>query len=166
MNGLSINNLFPTSKVEHSNQPISVSSLYGASEHTPKLDQLSNSRQIANNFDLNKLLTAKQNKQDKAVSHYKKRFNMILNRIGSAHSFQKSSIICDVPDRVFRCVGYTAQGCIEFIENRLRRLYMDTLQLNDKSIFISWANIDENKQYAEDDRDNTSKDSRDNGYNF
>lgn len=150
MNGININNLFPTANSSSStNRPIDVSSLYSSDKSVPEITH--SSYKTVNCFDLNKMLEANQIKKDNAVAYYKKRFNMILNKIGNAHSFHKHSIICEVPNTVFRCPGYDPAECIEYVEDRLRRMYMDTLKMGSRSVFISWMNIEENKRLKEEE---------------
>lgn len=160
MNGININNLFPSlNGASTTNHPIDIRTLYSSSRQTPST--IENSYKQVNSFDLHKMLETPKIKQEQANAFYKKRFDMILNKIGNAHNFNMTSIICDVPPIVFRCPMYNPQACLDYIEDRLRKLYMDTLILGDRSVFISWVNIEENEKLQNDD----NQDNQDNRHN-
>ena len=70
---------------------------------------------------------------------------MCLNKIDLANSIHKIDIIYEIPASVYRCVEYESVECLAYLEERLRKLYMDTLILSGTSIFISWSNVEGNK---------------------
>ena len=40
---------------------------------------------------------------------------------------------------------YYPHNCLQYIEKKLRKLYIDTLIITKNHIFISWLNVDRNK---------------------
>ena len=97
-------------------------------------------------FSINNLINRREEKKKAVEEEYKKIFNDCLDTIDSIDNLDKTDLIYDIPSNVFRCSDYDPKTCMERLQVNLRRLYMDTLVLTDKSIFISWFNIKKNKQ--------------------
>lgn len=145
MDRINIGNLFPESSNGSSNKPLDIKSLYNPDFNKNKFGQEEKIKQV--DFDLSKLINKKKDREKRAVLEYKKKFNMILNKIDISHGLDKTDLIYTVDIQVFKCPEYNSMKCLEFIEEKLRKMYMDTLILSDnKSIFISWLNIEDNKE--------------------
>ncbi len=140
MDKISIDNLFPSSNKDN-NKPLDVTSLYN--NH--------NRRKNEDTFSVDSLINDWEKKKRKVTENYKKRYYMVLRKIKEINKINNTTeIIYDVPEVVYGCREYDPYKCLEYIETRLRNLhYMDTLKLSNKSIFISWKNIEENRKNKE-----------------
>ena len=149
MDRINISNLFPAAVDNNSisNKPLDIHSIINSTK--------SNKANILvpvikkSNFNLNKIINKKSNRQKLAVLEYKKIFNLVLNKITIADDTNNTSIIYEVTDAIFSCPEYKSLECLNYIENRLRKMYMDTFKISEKSIFICWKNIEENKKQAD-----------------
>ncbi len=138
MDKINIDNLFSTDS--NKKNPLDVYSLYNHYE-----------RKVSNNikFNIDKLINAKEEKKRKVFQHYRKIYNVCLNKIDIANSIRKTDIIYDVPLYIYRCEEYNIVECLEYLEEKLRDIYMDTLIVPPSSIFISWTNIEDNKNNSD-----------------
>lgn len=135
MEHINIDNLFlPNNKDKH--EPLDVYSLFNTKE---------NKTHSKINFSIEKLMKSNEKNKKKTLQQYQKIYNLCLNKIDMANIHKMTDIIYNVPKAVFRYPLYDPLECLNYIENNLRALYMDTLILSNSSIFISWANIKENK---------------------
>ena len=135
MDKINLNNLFPGS-VNRSRKPLNVYSLYN------------NKKSITENnidFNINNFIAKKEEKKKKLEEIYKKVFRMCLKKINTANKIDQVDIIYDVPDNIFRNPDYDTYECLQFLQKRLRKLFLDALILSNKSIFISWINIESNR---------------------
>ena len=145
MDKLSINNLFPPSSNKNNNnnhnEPLNVNSIYNQNMH-----KKSNKIQ----FSIDGLLSRKEERKRKMIESYRKIYGILLNKISNVNKINDTTeIIYDVPEAIFGCKDYTSTECLRYVENKLRNVYhMDTLKLSDKSIFISWKYIEENRKKA------------------
>jgi len=143
MNRININNLFPSSTTSitgNSYKPLDINSLFHPEEQ--RFDSKVN-------FSIEKLINVREEKKNKIRKKYKKIFTLCLNKITVVNNLNKTDIIYDIPDAIFRCPDYNQLDCMDFLQSRLRRLYMDTLTLSNRSIFISWLNIEDNRNMGE-----------------
>jgi hypothetical protein len=139
MDRININNLFSTNRIATEEIPLDVNSLY--------VNDLPTTKKI--DFSIDNLLSHKKEKKKKVKEYYKKIYNIILKKIQCVNKINDTTdIIYDVPELIFGLKEYNHIECIDYIQTNLRNLYhMDTLKLsNNKSIFISWKNIEENRQ--------------------
>jgi len=132
MDRISINNLFPSS---NDFKPLDVYSLYHTKEQrtTNKI-----------NFNIDRLIKLREERKNKIFIQYDKIFNMCLNKINSANNLNKTEIIYDVPDAIYGHVDYNRINCLEYIEQKLKDMCLDTLVLNNKTIYVSWLNLSTN----------------------
>jgi hypothetical protein len=128
MDNININNLFPLSNSRSSvDKPLDVTSLY--------------------NFDRPQNIELEANvKEKKRIIHnrYRKITDMCLNKIKSANKINKTDIVFNIPLTVFGCHEYNSDECLDYMEYKLRKLYMDTYILSKTAIFVSWLNIENN----------------------
>lgn len=134
MDRININNIFHCKATEH-DKPLDVYSLYHPEENK------------INNQDINIEVLIKQQKERKTkiVEKYQKLFEVCLKKIHQENKKNKTDYIFNIPTIIFRCIDYEPEDCLEFIENKLRNNYFDTLILNKTCIFISWIKIEENR---------------------
>lgn len=136
MNNININNLF---SVSSSNKILDVHSLY-----YPK-DNISNT-QTKMDFSVDNLINEREERKKKVIEQYKKLFYLCLKKIKMANKLNKTDIIFDIPDAIFMFPEYSIIDCMKYINEKLQKLYMETLILSDKTIFITWKDIDKNKK--------------------
>lgn len=139
MERLNINNMFPESKIRE-DKPLDVRSLYYSTEKR-------RSKKVE--FKVEDITKRWEEKRKKVVQQYKKVYNMCLNAIKNSNKMNKFDIVYEVPIAVYMCPDYSSVECLEYIEEKLKKLYLDTLIINHFSIFISWVNIKENKEAAD-----------------
>jgi cytidylate kinase len=125
---INIDNLF----CKTDNKPLDVYSLYNVEENRVK-------NKIK--FSIDKLINAKEEKKKKLYQQYKKIYNICLNKIDLANSVGKTEMIYDVPIYIHKCDNYTPAECLEYIEDKLKELNIDTLVLSHSALFICWINI-------------------------
>ncbi len=146
MNNINIDNLFPK-RGKTLNRPIDVNNMYYP---------VKNKKKGYIEFNVDQLLYEQDEKKQKIKNEYKSVFNLCLKKIKTANKLNKRDIIYDVPETVLMCPGYNSLDCLLFIEDRLRKLYIDTLIMSLNQIFISWNNVRNNKKENIDKKKNDS----------
>lgn len=138
MDKININNLFPA-KNKNNNGTLNVTTLY----QTNKSDKTSPIK-----LSIDELINERDIKKNKAVVYYEKTYNMALKKIKDINRINSTTdIIYDVVEAKYGCREYDPLECLNYIEERLRgTYYMDTLKLSNKSLFISWKNIEDNRK--------------------
>lgn len=142
MDRINIDNLFPSAK-QKGRSPLDVYSLYH-----PKEAQ----REEENQFSIENLIQFREDKKKKAVVHYERIYTMCLNRIAYVNNMSKTDMVYHIPLAIYRCPEYDANECLKILETRLRAQYLDTLILNQNSLFISWLNVAQNRKMAREER--------------
>lgn len=73
---------------------------------------------------------------------------MCLKKITLANNLNKLEVVYEVPDAVYGYFDYNSDQCLQYIDEKLQQLQLDTLILNSKVIYINWQNLSEkvNKQ--------------------
>ncbi|QKF93940.1 hypothetical protein QKU48_gp0482 [Fadolivirus algeromassiliense] len=135
MDKISINNLFPSTSSDF--QPLDVNTLYNPQENKIK-------NKI--NFNIDRLIKLREERKQKIFVQYEKIFNMCLNKINLANNLNKTEIIYEVPEAAYGYFDYSSQDCLNYIEERLKNMDLDTLLLDPKTIYVSWLNLEENKK--------------------
>ena len=135
MDRININNLFVSSNIDK--KPLDVYSLYN-----PKDNKIKNNIK----FNVDKLLNVQDEQKKKVRDSYKKIYNICLNKIDTANSMRKTDIIFEIPRSIFRIPDYDPFKCVDYIENKLRDMDIDTLRVSNFFIFISWLNIKDNRK--------------------
>lgn len=98
-----------------------------------------------NKFNSDNLIKAKNVKKEKLIDTYLIYYNRCTERIESANSKDKMDIFFDIPEVIPECPNYNSFECLLFIEKKLRSQKLDTFIMNNKTIFITWKYIEENK---------------------
>jgi len=138
MDKISINNLFPAS---HDFQPLDVNNLYNTSDQKIK-------NKI--NFNIDKLVKLREERKRKILIQYEKVFNMCLKKINLANNMNKTEIVYDVPEAIYGHFDYVVIDCLEYINSKLKIMDLDTILLSEKSIYISWLYLEENRNRIKD----------------
>ena len=129
MDRISINNLFPSS---NNFQPLDVNSLYNVNEQRTK-------NKIT--FNIDKLVSLREERKKKVFVQYEKIFNMCLNKINLANGLNKNELVYYVPEAVYGYFDYNSINCLEYIEDKLRKMKLETLILDNTSLYVSWENL-------------------------
>lgn len=129
MDRISINNLFPSN---NDFKPLDVNSLYNPQE-----------KHVRNkiNFNIDRLVNLREERKKKVLIQYERIFNMCLNKINLANNLNKVEIVYDVPEAIYGSFDYNSNDCLEYIDDKLKKLKLDTLILDNKSIYVSWENL-------------------------
>ena len=142
MDKISINNLFPAS---HDFQPLDVNNLYNTNEQKVK-------NKI--NFNIDKLVKLREERKKKILVQYEKVFNMCLSKINLANNLNKTEIVYDVPEAIYGHFDYVIGDCIEYVHEKLKNMDLDTIILNEKSLYISWLYLEENRNKIKNKNEN------------
>jgi len=141
MDRISISNLFPSNQ---DFKPLDVYSLYNTNERKTR-------NKI--NININRLVNLREERKKKILKEYDKIFNICLNKINLANELNKTEFIYEVPEGVFGYYDYNTLDCLKYIEDKLRKnIHVDTVILNNKSIYVSWLNIKDNMKDAKHSR--------------
>ena len=133
-NSININNIFSTNK--NNVRPLDVHSLYSQDENNTK-------NKI--DFSVENLSIQRQEKRNKLIQKYKKILSLCLTKINSVNKNNKTDMIYTVPLVIFGYQDYNSVECLNYLEAKLRYLHMDTLIVSKTEIFVSWLNVDKNK---------------------
>lgn len=133
MDKICISNLFPTT---YKNEPFNVNTLFNLNDNSLQTNKL--------NFNIKKLITLREERKKKIFVYYDKIFSCCLNKIEMANNMNKTEILYEVPNAIYGSFDYNVHDCIHFINNKLREMKLDTLIINDKTLYVSWINLEEN----------------------
>lgn len=97
-------------------------------------------------FNINKLIKVRKQKRKKLLENYVKLYNDCLINIESVNDINKTDLYFNVPEKLIDCPDYNSNDCIEYIENKLREQFIDTLKINDNTIFVSWLYVELNME--------------------
>ena len=140
-NKISLEKLFDCKT--NSNQKMSVMSLAGKEEEQ---------------FDIKKLLEVKNKGRKDLLDEFIRQHKSCLRKIELANSIGKYDIVFVVAKYVTNLPQYNARDCLIFISNKLNSVYIDTLFINETTMFITWKFIELNIQNADDDMASNNSD--------
>lgn len=135
MDRISVNSLFPSN---YKSEQLNTNNMFNLREIQDK-NKL--------NFNIEKLIKLRENRKKKIFIHYEKIFNLCLNKIDLANNMNKTETIYEVPNGIYGSFDYKPFDCLEFIEEKLKKMHLDILILNEKTIYISWINLEENIKF-------------------
>ena len=95
---------------------------------------------------IDNLVKERKNRRRKLLTEYDKLFERCFERILIADKMNKTDICFDMPEHILGCNEYILSESMEFLENKLRSLDIDTLRISNNSLFISWLYIELNKE--------------------
>jgi hypothetical protein len=98
---------------------------------------------------IDNLLKERKNRRKRLLTEYDKLFELCFQRILTADKMNITEICFDIPSHILGCNEYIVSECIDFLENKLRSLDIDTLRITNNSLFISWLFIELNKEMRE-----------------
>ncbi len=156
MNNISINNIFSPGSGGNEFRPLDVNNLSGemsgvgeSSDAYSALPGLAGIKfpgdeKHHKGFNLERLIHLREERRVKILAQYEKIYNMVLNKITLANNLNKTELVYEVPDVVFGHYDYNSLDCINYIDIGLKKMFIDTIVLSDKTIYISWLNLDKN----------------------
>ena len=134
MDKININNLFVGANAGKSGE-INIKNIFDTNDNY-------SSSSVKVNID--KMISMKEEKKRKAREQYSKIYGICTNKINDAISVGNSELIFDIPYKVPFVIEYSNVECMEYINEKLKDIDMDTILVSDVSIFISWRFIEEN----------------------
>ncbi len=136
MDKINISNLFPATNNQHNDyQPLDVQSLYSITEKKPKKI----------NFNIERLVKLREERKMKVLLQYEKVFNLCLNKINLANDLNKLELVYEVPEAMYGSFEYNSIDCLFYISEKLKKMGIDTIILNEYSIYISWIDLNDKK---------------------
>lgn len=133
MENFSVKTLCPNAKVLSKNNKIfGIDNIILPNENTEK------------EFNVNELIKVRKQKRKKLLETYMKFYNQSLKDIETANSINKTDIFFKIPDSVYDCNEYKSVECIEFIQKKLCEKLIDTLKIDNNTLFISWFYLELN----------------------
>ena len=132
MDKINISNLFPNKQNNDDNySELNVSNLFNIIEKKPK----------KTNFDLERLSNLREERKKKILVQYEKIFNLCLNKINIANNLNKLEIVYDVPEAIYGSFEYKSIDCLLYISEKLKKMGIDIIILNEISLYVSWQDI-------------------------
>jgi hypothetical protein len=131
---ISVDTLFPDAKMSNANGKIDINTLFGKTDETDI------------SFNVDKLIERIKKRRETKLNCYMKMLKYCHTRIIDADNFQETDIIFTTIDVMPNCKEFIPRECIEYISDKLRNEHFDTLIISDTSLFITWNNIELNKQ--------------------
>ena len=101
-------------------------------------------------FDPDKLTEERENRKNELKQIYRNMLSLCLKKITNVNKMDCTDMVYEVPTKVFLYPKYNSLECLQYIEKKLRKSYLDTLIISDKSIFVSWLNVSRNKEISRD----------------
>jgi len=152
-NILTVDQLFPseTNKSGTKGRRLDIKSLFSGTATNPD---------IVIDIGADTLIERKKKRADELYRQYMLEYKRCWERIDSADLDRLNETIFEVLNEIERFPEYSPITCVELIQDKLRtEEFMDTVILDDnKSIYISWANIEANRDTylitEKDDEDN------------
>ena len=145
MDKLSIQTLFPSSRISNSNRPLSIRSLFSKQPEPKTVRQTKDKK----HFNVNDLIETQDTINRQIKDTYNEIYDRCLDRIENANRMKRVDLIFEIPMTVFGNPIFDIHECAELIINKLRDNYIDAMLYTDRHIFITWANIRVNKKYQE-----------------
>ncbi|ARF09386.1 hypothetical protein Indivirus_1_9 [Indivirus ILV1] len=131
MDKINISNLFPGKVNQNNYRPLDVHSLYSITEK----------KQKKINFNLERLTKLREERKMKVIEQYEKVFNLCLNKINLANNLNKVELVYEVPEAVYGSFEYKPIDCLFYISEKLKKMNIETMILNECSIYITWINL-------------------------
>jgi len=145
MDKISINNLFPST---NDFQPLDVNNLYNTNDQKVK-------NKI--NFNIERLIKLREERKRKILVQYEKIFNMCLKKISLANNLNYTEVIYDIPEAIYGHFDYNPNDCLEYVNNKLKNMHLDTIYMGDKQIYVSWINLEDNMKKIQEEIENGNK---------
>lgn len=136
MDKININNLFPTTSESDNFKPLDVESLFN-------LNEQKNRKKM--NFNLERLIKLREERKSKILVQYEKVFGFCLNKITLANNLNKLEVVYNLPEAIYGSFEYNVVDCLMYVNDKLKDMGLETLILNESTIYISWVNLGKDK---------------------
>lgn len=133
MNNITVDILFPDGTKNRGNGKLDIDSLF---KGTP---QLTNKKE---DFTSSDLLSSIENNRKKKLKVMIEQYNLCCKTIKSTDSDGNDYTMFTVPQSVPECSTYSSVDALEYISENLRSKFIDTLIVNDTSLFITWKDLE------------------------
>jgi hypothetical protein len=140
MDKININNLFPSSSDNF--KPLDVESLFNFNEQK-------NRKKMS--FNVERLVRLREERKMKVLSQYEKVFGFCLNKITLANNMNKLEVVYDLPEAMYGSFEYNVVDCLMYIDEKLLKMELDTLIINENTIYISWVDLGKDKNIKDKD---------------
>ena len=138
MNSLSIQSLLPDNKYitkNGKNEPLSIKTLI---RETKNYDE-------SRAFTEEVLIKKRQDKRNIKLNMYMKHYSRCIEHIKIASGRDELDFIYKIPAIAPECPGYLALECSIFIIEKLKDIFIDAFNIDDRTIFITWKYVELNK---------------------
>ena len=95
-------------------------------------------------FNSTKLLDSIYEKRKKKRDWLVEMYNLCCNKIKDADDSGLTDIIFNLPEIILENSSYRHREAIEYISKNLRTQKIDTLEINKKSLFVTWKYLELN----------------------
>ena len=76
---------------------------------------------------------------------YRKLLSQCIDIINDNNDKDITDIVYSVPLYIYMQPKYDSLDCLKYIETKLRKQYLDTYIISKKEIFLSWLNVEQNR---------------------
>ena len=97
------------------------------------------------NTRINNMIQTRKEKRKNLLAEYNKLLSRCIDKICVADSLEQTEYCYDIPRYIAGCTDYKPSECLDFIQNKLRELDMDTYKINNTTIIVSWLYIELNR---------------------
>ena len=77
---------------------------------------------------------------------YRQLLSQCIDNIKNNNDMDITDMIYQVPLYMHMQPKYNSTDCLQYIESKLRKQYIDTYILSKKEIFVSWLHVEKNKE--------------------
>lgn len=137
MDKLSIDNLFPCAAPREDDKPLDIYSLCNYRDNRVE-------KKI--NYNIDRLITLREDRRKKLEEQYTRIFKMCMTKIHLANNLNKTEVIYQVPDIVYRYPEYDPMECLRKLDKKLTDQCFVTHFLPHQMISISWEDIEQRRR--------------------
>ncbi len=131
---------------------INIESLFNCKTGSSKtLSVYSLAGKIDDEFNVAKLIKQRDTTRAELLHEFEKQYKMCFKKIELANSIFNNDIIFSVQYSVQHISRYNPRDCVNYISKRLNSIYIDTLIIDNTTLFASWKFIEANIQNYGDD---------------
>ena len=135
MGKISIDTLFPDAKYKKT--PLDVETIFPKSVRSDKSLPY---------FNSDELFIERHKKVINLHILYRQLLSQCIDNIKDNNDMDITDMIFQVPLYMHMQQKYNSMHCLQYIESKLRKQYLDTLIISKKEMFISWLNVEKNKE--------------------
>ena len=112
------------------------------------IDSLTSNREKTDLMKVDNLIRTRKLRRHRILEEYNRLFNNLMDKIQLANSLNKTELIFDIPVNTIEGVTYKydCNECVDFIQTKIKNLYIYTIRTSYNSIFVSWLYIEINRE--------------------